>query len=54
MLDYRGQIAASVGVLGRSEDLDGTPEGEAALALISLALSISRQMGYEAASAPEC
>jgi DNA-binding IclR family transcriptional regulator len=54
VLDHRGQIAASVGVLGRSEDLDATPEGEAASALISLALSISRQMGYEAVSAPEC
>ena len=54
VLDHRGQIAASVGVLGRSEDLDATPEGDAASALISLALLISRRMGYEAASTPEC
>jgi DNA-binding IclR family transcriptional regulator len=52
VFDHRGQIAASVGVLGRSEDLDANPESEAASALTSLALSISRQSGYEAALAP--
>jgi DNA-binding IclR family transcriptional regulator len=50
VLDHRGQIAASVGVLGRSEDLDASPESEAASALTSLALSISRRMGYQPAS----
>jgi DNA-binding IclR family transcriptional regulator len=54
VLDHRGQIAASVGVLGRSEDLDASPEGEAASALKSLALSISRQLGYEAPLTTEC
>lgn len=54
VLDHRGQITASVGVLGRSEDLDAIPEGEAASALKSLALSISRQLGYEALSTTEC
>jgi DNA-binding IclR family transcriptional regulator len=50
VLDHRGQIAASVGVLGRSEDLDASPESGAASALTSLALSISRQIGYEASA----
>jgi DNA-binding IclR family transcriptional regulator len=50
VLDHRGQIAASVGVLGRAEELDAGPESAAAATLKSLALSISRQIGYEASS----
>lgn len=46
VFDHRGQIAAAVGVLGRSEELDANPLGQAAATVKSLALTISRQIGY--------
>jgi hypothetical protein len=47
-LDHRSEIAASVGVLGRSEELDPAADGAAAAALTAVALAISRQIGFEA------
>lgn len=47
ILDHRGEIAAAVGVLGRSEELDPAADGTAAAALTAVALAISRQIGFE-------
>jgi DNA-binding IclR family transcriptional regulator len=48
ILDHRGEIAAAVGVLGRSVELDPAADGTSAAALTSVALAISRQTGFEA------
>jgi DNA-binding IclR family transcriptional regulator len=46
LLDHRGRIAAALAILGRSEDLAASTSSEAAVALTSVALLISRQLGY--------
>jgi DNA-binding IclR family transcriptional regulator len=46
IFDHRGRIAAAVGLLGRSEDLAANTEGQQAGILKSIALQISRRLGY--------
>jgi DNA-binding IclR family transcriptional regulator len=50
ILDHKGRIAAVIGALGRTEELDVSPEGRAAAALKRTAGEISRRLGYSVAA----
>jgi DNA-binding IclR family transcriptional regulator len=49
VFDHKGRIAAVIGVLGRTEELDVAYDGSAARALLRTADEISRRMGRLAA-----
>jgi len=46
VFDHRGRIAAVIGALGRSEEMDISPEGRMAAAVLRTAGEISRRLGY--------
>lgn len=46
VFDHRGRVAAVIGALGRSEEMDVSPKGSMAAAVLRAATEISRRLGY--------
>lgn len=46
VFDHKGRIAAIIGALGRTEEMDVSPDGRAATAIKRGAAEISRRIGY--------
>jgi DNA-binding IclR family transcriptional regulator len=47
VFDHKNRIAAVIGALGRTEELDVDPKGKVARALLTVANELSRRMGRE-------